>query len=502
MLRRSIAVVALLVLFSPPLVAQFVRPTSPESPKLWGVEGGIVVGVHPGFVDPLDRVGPRGLIRIGLFVDGKPQLINFVAVEPLVGRAKGLSELEKGRDGKPGKQFLVSNQVDQIPPADAGAVPGIVRKTPDGKVLTFAIHPERFANGAHPVIEVSLFEKHPQRVRFRTFVRDDSAAIDQLTLSATMGNLARTRHLWLANESVHSVELYRGYRGNHFVEHGTYPLGELHRTKTGDVVVAVTPNEFDPREAIPFADGTWRCPVDWLTQYWLKPAGTFDDSLVCRVNGRHVYWRSKTALPGGTAYENFELRERFQPGQEVWFGFEARSPHEVFGFPYELPPTRAMSREVSTAEHTRWVEAKKSKRALTNGDFASGLDGWTYEPLEDASESPPFRVFETGGERRLTTFVGGDGDQGRLSQCFRVPKDAKHLRFFLHGGCDPKRLQVNLWSGERLVRSMTGRDTNDPVELRWSLESVRDEVVTLEIVDRSTGAWGFIGVHGFEVVTE
>lgn len=502
MLRTSVAVAILLAVVASPLSAQFVRPTKPESPKVWGVEGGIVVGVHPGFVDPLDRVGPRGLIRLGLFVDGKPQLINFVAVEPLVGRAKGLSELEKGHDGKPGKEFLVSNRVDQIPPSSAGAVPGVVKETPDGKVLTFAIHPERFANGAHPVIEVSLFERHPRRVRFRTFARDGSATIDQLTLSATMGNLARTRQLWLAKESIHSVELYRGYRGHHFVEHGTYSLSKLHRTKTGDVVVAITPDEFDPREAIPFTDGTWRCPVDWSTQYWLKPAGTFDESLVCRVNGRHAYWRSQTALPGGTAYENFELREKFQPGQEVWFGFEARSPHEAFGFPYDLPPTRATTREIPAAERARWAAAKESKRALTNGNFTSGLDGWTYEPLEGAHESPRFRVFDVGGERRLTTFVRGDGDQGRLSQCFRVPEKATHLRFFLHGGCDPRRLRVSLWNGERLVRSMTGRDSNDPVELRWSLESVRGEVVTLEVLDQHTGSWGFIGVHGFEVITE
>ncbi|MCA8961484.1 MAG: hypothetical protein KDC38_13260, partial [Planctomycetes bacterium] len=324
------------------LAAQFVRPEKPDDPRIWGIEGGIVVGVFPDFHDSLDRVGPRGLIRLGLLVDGKPQLINFVSVEPLVGKSRGLSELERSEDGEPGKRFRLSNRADQKPRDDDRAVRGVVRNTKAGRVLSFAIHVDPFANGARAIVEVSLFEKEPSRVCFRTFAADGSAPIDELTLSATMGNMARVRSLWLEKGPVSSLDIYRGYNGDRFIEKSAYPLDTLHRTKRGEVVLAVTPDEFDAREAWPFADGGWRCPVGWRTQYWLKRKGEFDDSIVCRVNGRRTYWRSKVSLPGGIAYENFEFREKFHAGQESWFGIDERSPAELFGFSYDLPPRKPL----------------------------------------------------------------------------------------------------------------------------------------------------------------
>ena len=91
-----------ILLFAAVLPAQFLRPKNAAAARLWGVKNGIVVGVHPDLRDPLDRVCPRGLLRIGLLRDGKPQLLNFLAIEPVVGGRKGLSELERSKsDGKP-----------------------------------------------------------------------------------------------------------------------------------------------------------------------------------------------------------------------------------------------------------------------------------------------------------------------------------------------------------------------------------------------------------------
>ena len=44
------------------------------------------------------------------------------------------------------------------------------------------------------------------------------------------------------------------------------------------------------------------------------------------MNGRYTYWASKSPIPGGIAYENFELTEPFQSGQSYIFGFTGRSP--------------------------------------------------------------------------------------------------------------------------------------------------------------------------------
>ena len=47
---------------------------------------------------------------------------------------------------------------------------------------------------------------------------------------------------------------------------------------------------------------------------------------------------SKTPIPGGLSFENFEFREPFRAGQEQWFGFTRSSPATAFGFPYDAAP--------------------------------------------------------------------------------------------------------------------------------------------------------------------
>lgn len=41
---------------------------------------------------------------------------------------------------------------------------------------------------------------------------------------------------------------------------------------------------------------------------------------VVAVNGRRQYWMSRASIPGGIAFENFELRLPFEEGQKLWFG--------------------------------------------------------------------------------------------------------------------------------------------------------------------------------------
>ena len=40
------------------------------------------------------------------------------------------------------------------------------------------------------------------------------------------------------------------------------------------------------------------------------------------VNGRWAYWASKSPMPGGVAYENFEVLEPFRDGQEFIYWAE------------------------------------------------------------------------------------------------------------------------------------------------------------------------------------
>jgi hypothetical protein len=64
-------------------------------------------------------------------------------------------------------------------------------------------------------------------------------------------------------------------------------------------------------------------------EYWAKPPGTSQDDLQVAVNGRYTYWMSRHPIPGGVAFENFEMRERFHPGQRFVFGITRRTPGEL-----------------------------------------------------------------------------------------------------------------------------------------------------------------------------
>ena len=49
------------------------------------------------------------------------------------------------------------------------------------------------------------------------------------------------------------------------------------------------------------------------------------------MNGRTVYWASRAPIPGGIAYENFEMAAPFAAGQEFRFGVTPEPP-EALGF--------------------------------------------------------------------------------------------------------------------------------------------------------------------------
>ncbi len=475
-----------------PARAEFIRPEKPGDPLIYGIKNGIVIALHPAALDGRKHGGPRGLFRVGYQEDGKYHLINYIAVEPLVGLQQGFSELEKGGDGQPGKRFWIGDALSNGGIERMGHTAGHVEETPAGRVLSFIVHVEPFTSGARPVIEVSFHEKMPQRVRFRTYSVAGGKAMQRCVLTATMANQSRCRYLWLRSSAEYAPALYAGYTGNDFVEKGPYQLADLWRTKCGDVVAVISPDEFEPREVWPLPSDAWHHDGNWTAQFWLKPAGTFDQSLHCRVNGRRVYWASEVPIPGGIAYENFELREDFHAGQEVWFGYTTESPARVFGFRYDAAPAAVPRRKVPKAEELAAAEAARSSRPLTNGDFTSGLEGWLTE-----GGGTSFRTVAQGQEMTLTTLgKSGDADTGRLYQCFRIPADATELRFALAGGADAGKLYVALWHGDRLWRRMTGRDDRTPFRVRWDVTPLRGEVVTLEIVDRSSAAWGHLSVAG------
>ena len=81
-----------------------------------------------------------------------------------------------------------------------------------------------------------------------------------------------------------------------------------------------TPNEEHPEDA-EYALRTfigWKYTGETATQMW-RSENPHPQLRGC-VNGRTEYWASRSPIPGGISFENFELVEPFREGATFWFG--------------------------------------------------------------------------------------------------------------------------------------------------------------------------------------
>lgn len=317
---------------------------------VWGLRGGLLFSIHPGeakkatgqavqrgvpsndiaAISTMNAQAPRGLIRLfsPVLDGGKYDLINFIAIEPVVGGRRDLSELQASRlDRVPGKRIWASGDVQPPKPEELGKLTKPMRGV---QKLEVVLRVERFDNGAHVYLVVTQRSDAPDEIELGIHSEPDSAPIQYCVLTATMGNKARTRLLWLSGEVISSLRLYPNYCGSDFAPERTFTLARLFRGEGGSAIVAVTTDERNPATVFPFP-GTrhWYYGGAKVTQYWRKPKGTFRDDLSAAVNARFTYWRSKQPLPGGIAFENFEMREPFSEGQAFVFGITRRTPAEL-----------------------------------------------------------------------------------------------------------------------------------------------------------------------------
>ena len=330
--RWLVSLALLLVCGSLP-AADWVRAGLNTNQPLWGIRGGLLWAIPPGGFRPAS--GPRGLIRVGYptGTNGGYNLINFIAVEPVVHGQRGFSELEPSAlDHTSGKRFWAVAETNLASSAsNPSLVPGrLSRPAPGVEQLDVAVGVEAFDNGARVRLLLSQRSDAPDEIQLAVHTEPGSAPLDYCILTATMGNLARTRLLWLKDAVVSSLKLYPGHRGEGFAPHKVYPLDRLARTPQGDVVVAVTTDEDDPASVFPFPGRRlWHYGGFKVTQYWKKPRGTARDDLQVAVNARYTYWLSSRPVPGGVAFENFELRERIYEGQTFTFGITRKTPEQL-----------------------------------------------------------------------------------------------------------------------------------------------------------------------------
>jgi hypothetical protein len=316
-------------------------------PPRFGLKGGLQFGFYPGSLDPNnknDDGGPRGLIRVwSPALPGKNYcLANFIAVEPTAkdNPEWGSSELENSQsDWKPGKVMTVDPNSVELKTIALGV-----------QELSLTADVEKFHNGSHVKLDISERSDEPEQLHFKVHTAEDSAPLKDCVLTATWGNLTRSREIWLKDGIQNSLAIpsYRVYRGYDFAPDQFYGIDKLTQLPNGNMAAALTTNETHPDSIHPlFGSDAWYWGAKPITQYWEVPNA--DKDLNLRVNGRFMYWNSKWAIPnglevpGGITYENFEMREPFREGQEFIFGASTKKPEELgFG-----PATDASAKQAS-----------------------------------------------------------------------------------------------------------------------------------------------------------
>lgn len=312
--------------------SRWVRPGGePGTEPVWGHREGLRIGLAP-------LPGPRGLLRIYAPYLGQARyrVVNFISFEPVVRGRRGQSELERSAGGKPGLSFWSADTREEAPGRGEASPParGVVEGRGGRETLRVVIASEPFRNGARPVVEALFRASRPYEVALRTFSAPGGAAMDSCVLSATMGNYGRLRRLWLKGEVADAGRVWPAFEPDRlgFAPWRSWPRERLLK-RAGERIVAATSDEADPASAA-YAESIpphWRYSGRPATHYW----ATADvPGLVARVNGRSVYWGDHGPIPGGVAYENFELEAPFREGQELRFGVTPARP-SALGFQAE-----------------------------------------------------------------------------------------------------------------------------------------------------------------------
>lgn len=329
----------------------WIRPESDKDAALWGIRNGIVFSLWPYGIETTNGLyggGPRGLIRLGIERGGKMYLLNFLAIEPIVNGKIEFSEISPSQiDGKWGKLMWASGEEKASSFYPTANTSGVISHPdslhPEIEELSLYVFLEKFISGAHPYLKLSIRSDRPQEIGVQVFDRPGSEQMDYCNITATMGNYARLRQLHLKDEIIDARILYKGYNGIDFIEKEAYDSSKLQQSERGDYFAFATTNESLeelerwPTDSLATVKKSWRyrAPVK-LTQYWRKERLMETTQLRTRVNGRAKYWsggnrdvNNYLAIPGGAAFENFELQERYLSGQKSFFGITEMSPREI-----------------------------------------------------------------------------------------------------------------------------------------------------------------------------
>ena len=282
------------------------QPRFPSDPAIWGVEGGLAVGIPP-------TPGPKGLLRIyaPYLGQGPLRMVNFIAIEPVAGGRRGFSELENL------KLWCASSREEAYAPTKK-LTAGTARRG----TLSVFFGCEAFANGAKVIVEARFRKDRPHEVALRAYLAPGSAPVERVILTATMGNYGRLRRLILKGRQVLAKDLWPNFPPDApgFAPHRSFPASELNR-RGREVEFSAETDEADPTKGN-YAPNTftgWFYEGGPARHVWRARSAA---GLVARVNARTTYWASTSPIPGGIAFENIELDAPFREGQEWVFAVE------------------------------------------------------------------------------------------------------------------------------------------------------------------------------------
>lgn len=305
--------------------ATWVQPAQGRAAQpVWGHKNGMRIGLSP-------LPGPRGLIRIYTPYLGhkSDRIMNFLAMEPTIAGSemRGLSELEMSAlDQVRGKRFWSANDSLQRDPGDPlFPASGVVKMIDGVSTLTVFVFCEPFESGAKVFVRLRFYEDMPYEVEIKTFTYPDSKRLDNFIVTATMGNFARLRTLYLSSDTVSSHKLWPHYKGDAFTPHAHFSSAEFVHNQSSSFFIAA-PDEADPSVATyaPATASHWKYYGNKGVQYWRVSKDETDFEGL--VNGRYTYWASQAPIPGGISFENFELKAPFRQGRTMVFGISPLLP--------------------------------------------------------------------------------------------------------------------------------------------------------------------------------
>ncbi|MDD4869950.1 MAG: GH116 family glycosyl-hydrolase, partial [Kiritimatiellae bacterium] len=165
----------------------------------------------------------------------------------------------------------------------------------------------------------------------------------------------------------------------------------------------------------------------------------------------------------------------------------------------------AMAASVQHAFFTEINTMRKSpdelswKRTIFEDFEKNSYDGWTvtgdaFGKAPSAGTNPgQQKVSGFAGKQLVNTFLPNDKSQGILtSKPFRIEK--RYIGFLVGGGRHDKQTCVNLKVGDKIVRTVTGKN-NEALEVTsWDVLNLKGQEAIIEIVDRNSEGWGHVNV--------